>query len=143
MSKSQNYIIVLGGMLVVIFIIIFGVIKYIIFGTEGDINGQTINFLTYVIPAIIGTGMIIPMVLNLVEKKDLKAVTKLNTELLTTFVKKLENIETVLLEIRQNEIDQEEESLKKEKEHIEVHKKLDSTFTELTNKLNHHIQNHN
>jgi hypothetical protein len=130
-------------MLVVIFIIIFGVIKYIIFGTEGDINGQTINFLTYVIPAIIGTGMIIPMVLNLVEKKDLKAVTKLNTELLTTFVKKLENIETVLLEIRQNEIDQEEESLKKEKEHIEVHKKLDSTFTELTNKLNHHIQNHN
>lgn len=143
MSKSQNYIIVLGGMIVVIFIIIFGVIKYIIFGTEGDINGQTINFLTYVIPAIIGTGMVIPMVLNLVEKKDLKAVTKLNTELLTKFVTKLENIETVLLEIRQSEIDREEDALKKEKEHIGVHKEIDTRFETIEDKFSEHIKNHN
>ena len=142
MSKDRNYIIVLGGIFVIIGIIIFGVFKYIVFGVT-DVNTQAMDFLIFVIPSVLGASLIIVSILNLVEKKDLKAATKLNTELLTTFVTKLENIETVLLEIRQSEIHQEEESLKKEKEHLEIHKEIDSTFTELINKLNHHIENHN
>ena len=143
MSKDRNYTIVLGGIFVIIGIIVFGVIKYFIFQPENiDLQKQVIDFLTFVIPSSIGTALTMASILNLVEKKELKAVTKLNTEYSTKFIEKLEGIQTIILEIRQNELDREEESLLKEKEHLQVHKQMDNQFKELKNQFDAHIENH-
>ncbi len=142
MSKDRNYIIVLGGIFVIIGIIVFGVVKYFIFGVT-DINSQAMDFLIFTIPSILGASLIIVSILNLVEKKDLKAVTKLNTEYSTKFIEKLESIETTVFAIRESEIDREEEVLEKEKKHIEVHEEIDSKIKALKNIFNEHIENHN
>ena len=141
MSKDKNYIVVLIGMIIIIGIIIFACVKYFIFGVT-NMNSAVLDFLLFTIPSILGTSLIIVSVLNLNEKKELKQVIKLNTELSTKFVTKLDNIETMILEIRQNEIDREEDALKKEKEHLEVHKEIDSTIESLKTKIDNHIENH-
>lgn len=141
MSKDKNYIVVLGGMIIIIGIIVFACVKYFIFGVT-NMNSAVLDFLLFTIPSILGTSLIIVSILNLNEKRELKQVIKLNTELSTKFVTKLDHIETMILEIRQNEIDQEEEALKKEKEHIQVHKKMDSEFEKYKTKLDDHIENH-
>lgn len=144
MSKERNYIIILGGVLVMIAVIVFGVIKHFLYPVaEIEPPQQAINFLTFVIPSLFLTGLTMSSIANLIEKKELKAVTKLNTEYSTKFIIKLESIETAVLAIRQSEIDREEESLEKEKEHLEVHKKMDSKFKELKSKIDKHIENHN
>lgn len=81
MGKSQNYIITLVGVIFIIGIILFGVVRFYIFhAQEPDIKTQTIDFLFYVIPAMIGTAIAMAKILNLNEKKELKAEIKLSNE---------------------------------------------------------------
>ncbi len=81
MSKVPNYYITIGGVIVMIGIVVFGSIKYIIFAAQDlNINKQVLDFLSFAIPAMLATALVMSSILNLVEKKELKAITKLSTK---------------------------------------------------------------
>ena len=103
MSKSQNYIIVLGGVFVFIGVIILGLIKYFYYQSQQiEIGKQIIDMLVFVIPSMIGTAMAMVFILNLVEKKELKEVTKLNNEFRNDIIKKEEDNQKTLARIEEN-----------------------------------------
>lgn len=148
MSKDKNYIIVLGGMIIIIGIIIFGSVKYFIFGGT-DISSEVLQFLLFTIPSILGTSLIIIGVLNLNEKKELKAVTKQNNEYSekifnqqSKFITQLATISEGIAKINSNENERNRLLLlkdgKNKKEHDNMYKRLDTIET----KLDDHIENH-
>lgn len=103
MSKSQNYIIVLGGVFVFIGVIILGLIKYFYYQSQQiEIGKQIIDMLVFVIPSMIGTAMAMVFILNLVEKKELKEVTKLNNDFRNDIIKKEEDNQKTLARIDEN-----------------------------------------
>ena len=93
MSKSQNYIIVLGGVFAIIFVLIIGLIKYFFYQSEQiEIGKQIIDMLIAVIPAMMFCAMTMVGILNYVEKKEVKAATKLNNEFRADIIKQFKKI---------------------------------------------------
>lgn len=151
MSKEKNYIIVLGGIAVIIGIIIFGAIKHFIY-PDPDIESQRhiIDFLTSTIYSSIGTGMIIAMILNLVEKKELKGITKLNNDYSEkiisqqeTFITQLSDILNGIAKINKNENERNRLLLIKDEKHKKEHEDINYRFESIENKIDEHIENHN
>lgn len=149
MSKDRNYIIVLGGIFVIIGIIVFGIFKYIIFGIT-NVNTQAMDFLIFVIPSILGASLIIVSILNLVEKKDLKALTELNNEYSKTiiiqqetFINQLTKIQEGIAKINENENERNRLLLIKDSKHKKAHENIDTRFNAIEQAFSEHIENHN
>ena len=103
MSKSQNYIIVLGGVFAIIFVLIIGLLKFFYFQSQQVETGrQIVDMLIAIIPAIIFAAMTMVGILNYVEKKEVKAATKLNNEFRTDIIKKEEDNQKTLARIEEN-----------------------------------------
>ena len=151
MSKEKNYIIVLGGISVIIGIIIFGAIKHFVYpDPDIELQRHVIDFLTSTIYSTIGTGLIIAMILNLIEKKDLKEVTKLNNEYSktiidqqATFITQLSEISQGISKINENENERNRLLLIKDKKHDRDHETINKRFESLETKIDEHIENHN
>jgi uncharacterized membrane protein (DUF106 family) len=155
MSKSQNYIIVLGGTFFIIGVIIFGIFQYFYMSPD-DVGKQTLDFFKYVIPAVIGTAIVIVKVLNLVEKKELKEKTEQSNdyakeikELQSENHKQLLRIEESIATNEHNEnkrnaelLKRFEAQLKKEEQHIDDHDKINKKIGSLEKKLDDHILAH-
>jgi hypothetical protein len=78
MSKKENYIIVVGGVIFICCIIVFGLFRFFLYPkTDLDTAQQVLEFVYYVLPSAIAAGFLMARILNLEEKKELKKATEL------------------------------------------------------------------
>ena len=143
MSKSQNYIIVLGGVFAIIFVLIMGLLKYFFYQSEQIESGkQIVDMLIAIIPAIILCAITMVGILNYVEKKEVKAATILNIELRNEIIKKEEDNRKTLNRIEENITINESLENQRNEELKKVHKSINTRMSIFERWMRKHKKEH-
>ena len=143
MSKSQNYIIVLGGVFAIIFVLIMGLLKNFFYQSEQIESGkQIVDMLIAIIPAIILCAITMVGILNYVEKKEVKAATILNIELRNEIIKKEEDNRKTLNRIEENITINESLENQRNEELKKVHKSINTRMSIFERWMRKHKKEH-